>query len=78
MPYHLNLPPAGPQFYARVYHPAFNLDLEDASESVERFERHIKAVGKGVQGLRGMFSGFRAARLGEFPGLLLRSALKYD
>jgi len=61
-----------------VYHPAFNLDLEDASESVERFERHIKAVGKGVQGLRGMFSCFRAARLGEFYNLLYCFVLTWN
>lgn len=65
LPHHLSLPPAGPQFYAKVFHPAFNLDAEDAAESVERFSRHLKATGKGVQGLRGMFTGLRMARMGE-------------
>ncbi|CCA73185.1 related to Sorting nexin 9 [Serendipita indica DSM 11827] len=63
LPHHLALPPAGPQFYAKVFHPAFNLDAEDAAESVERFSRHLKAVGKGVQGLRGMFTSLRVARM---------------
>ena len=58
------MPPAGPQFYARVFHPAFNLDVDDATESVERFSHHLKAVDKGVQGLRGMFGSLRQARMG--------------
>lgn len=39
--------------------------MDDATESVDKFERHLKAIGKGVQGLRGMFSGLRQARIGE-------------
>ncbi|GLB42320.1 putative WASP-binding domain of Sorting nexin protein [Lyophyllum shimeji] len=63
IPQHLAMPAAGPTFYARVFHPAFNLDAEDAQEAVERFEVHTKAVGKGVQGLRNIFGRIREARL---------------
>ncbi|KAJ3790418.1 hypothetical protein GGU10DRAFT_170906 [Lentinula aff. detonsa] len=62
-PYHLSKVPAGPSFYAQVFHPAFNLDLEDAEEAVERFATHTRAVGKGVQGLRSIFGRAREARL---------------
>ncbi|KIM27719.1 hypothetical protein M408DRAFT_163569, partial [Serendipita vermifera MAFF 305830] len=77
LPHHLSLPPAGPQFYAHVFHPAFNLDVDEATESVERFNRHLKAVGKGVQGLRGMFSSLRHARmeLAKYQRLLSYSIL---
>jgi sorting nexin-9/18/33 len=66
LPHHLSLPPAGPSFYARVYHPAFNLDSEDAAEAVDRFETHTRALGKGVQGLRSIFTRVREARLGGY------------
>lgn len=64
IPHHLSLPPAGPSFYAHVFHPAYNIDLEDASEAITRFSTHTKAVGKGVQGLRNIFSRVRQARIG--------------
>ncbi|KAF9075057.1 hypothetical protein BDP27DRAFT_1358822 [Rhodocollybia butyracea] len=39
--------PAGPSFYAQVFHPAFNLDIEDAKEAVERALRSTrKQLGK--------------------------------
>ncbi|TFK73507.1 hypothetical protein BDN72DRAFT_956503 [Pluteus cervinus] len=63
LPKHLAIPPAGPAFYARIYHPAFNVDAEDAEEAVERFDVHTKAVGKGVQGLRNIFGRIREARI---------------
>ncbi|THU93534.1 hypothetical protein K435DRAFT_725354 [Dendrothele bispora CBS 962.96] len=62
-PYYLAQPPAGPSFYAHVFHPAFNLDLEDAEEAVERFAVHTKALGRGVQGLRSVFGKIREARV---------------
>jgi len=46
-----------------VFHPAFNLDADDAIETVKKFERHLKATGKGVQGLRKMFGSLRQARM---------------
>ncbi|EIN08210.1 PX-domain-containing protein [Punctularia strigosozonata HHB-11173 SS5] len=61
---HLSLPPAGPSFYARVYHPAFNLDADEASEAAERFDAHTRAVGRSVQALRNVFGQVREARLG--------------
>ncbi|KAF9269127.1 PX-domain-containing protein [Marasmius fiardii PR-910] len=63
VPHHLSMPPAGPSFYAHVFHPAFNVDLEDAEEAVGRFSTHTKAVGKGVQGLRSIFGRVRDARV---------------
>ena len=65
VPRHLSLPPAGSSFYAQVFHPAFNLDTEEATGVVEKFDTHTKAVGKGVQGLRNVFGQVREARIGE-------------
>lgn len=65
LPYYLALPPKGPSFYAQVYHPAFNVDAEDAEEALDRFVGHTHAVGKGVQTLRAVFSKIREARVGE-------------
>jgi sorting nexin-9/18/33 len=62
LPKHLSLPPAGPAFYAHVYHPAFNLDLEDTEDAIARFTTHTRGVGKGVQGLRSVFAQVRQAR----------------
>lgn len=64
IPQHLALPPAGPAFYTQVFHPAFNLDAEDAEDAVDRFDQHTRAVGKGVQGLRNIFGRVREARVG--------------
>ncbi|KAF9234262.1 hypothetical protein BU15DRAFT_90042 [Melanogaster broomeanus] len=63
MPQFLTMRAAGPSFFAHVFHPAFNVDVEDASETVERFDNHVRAVGKGVQGLRSTFSRVRQARI---------------
>ncbi|KAF7795635.1 hypothetical protein EIP86_006800 [Pleurotus ostreatoroseus] len=60
-PRYLAMPPAGPSFYAHVFHPAFNLDADDATEAVDRFVEHARAVGKGVQGLRSTFGKVREA-----------------
>ncbi|KAI0353964.1 PX-domain-containing protein [Trametes cingulata] len=63
LPYYLSMPPKGPSFYANVYHPAFNVDAEEASEATDRFVNHTRAVGKGVQGLRNIFGKVREARV---------------
>ncbi|KAI0754215.1 PX-domain-containing protein [Daedaleopsis nitida] len=63
LPYYLSLPPKGPSFFANVYHPAFNVDADDASEAIDRFVNHTRAVGKGVQGLRNIFGKVREARV---------------
>lgn len=47
-----------------MYHPAFNLDAEDATEAVNRFERHLKAMDGSVEGVRSIFEKVRNARLG--------------
>ncbi|KAF5369089.1 hypothetical protein D9758_002873 [Tetrapyrgos nigripes] len=62
-PFYLAQPPAGSSFYAHVFHPAFNLDLEDAEEAVERFAVHTKTLGRGVEALRGHFGKIREARV---------------
>ncbi|KAF5357016.1 hypothetical protein D9756_006534 [Leucocoprinus leucothites] len=36
------LPPTGPQFYTKVYHPGLNLVLEGVREVGEGFEGHMK------------------------------------
>lgn len=69
MPKHLNLPPVGPSFYAHVFHPAYNLDTEELAETANRFANHTRAVGKGVQGLRNIFSQVRQARVGTWLAL---------
>ncbi|CCM00641.1 uncharacterized protein FIBRA_02678 [Fibroporia radiculosa] len=63
LPQYLSLPPKGPSFYAEVYHPAFNLDADEASETVDKFVSHTRAAGKGVQGLRNIFGKIREARI---------------
>ncbi|KAF9225836.1 hypothetical protein BS17DRAFT_794683 [Gyrodon lividus] len=63
VPQFLSTRAAGPSFFAHVYHPEFNVDLSDASETIERFDNHVRAVGRNVQGLRGTFSQVREARI---------------
>ncbi|KAL4245133.1 hypothetical protein ABKN59_010528 [Abortiporus biennis] len=58
-PTYLNLPPLGPTFYTNVYHPAFNLDSDEAREAVEKFDAFTKKVGNSVQGLREVVGGAR-------------------
>ncbi|KAG8980313.1 hypothetical protein FRB90_007677, partial [Tulasnella sp. 427] len=65
LPRFLAPPPSfGPAFYAHVYHPDFNFDSEEAGETVDRFENHLVGVGKGVQGVRGVFGRVREAHVG--------------
>ena len=65
----MSMPAAGLAFYARVYHPAFNLDLEDAEDTLHCFQAHTKAVGKGIQRLRTVFGRVRESRIGSFLSL---------
>ncbi|THH30895.1 hypothetical protein EUX98_g3299 [Antrodiella citrinella] len=62
-PLYLELPPAGPVFFANVFHPAFNLDHEEATAVVDKFVAHTRSVGKGVQGLRSIFTNVREASI---------------
>jgi sorting nexin-9/18/33 len=48
-----------------VLHPDFNFDADEATEAVNRFDVHTKAVDTGVQGLRDVFPQIRQARVGE-------------
>jgi sorting nexin-9/18/33 len=63
------MPPAGPSFYAQVYHPAYNVDTEDAQVAGDLFESHIKGVDAGVQDLRSTFTRIREARIGSYASL---------
>ncbi|KAG2154261.1 uncharacterized protein EDB93DRAFT_1248458 [Suillus bovinus] len=63
MPQLLSMPAAGPSFFAHVFHPAFNIDVDDATEVIDRFGRHTLAVGKGMQSLRNIFGRIREVRL---------------
>ncbi|CAE6444750.1 unnamed protein product [Rhizoctonia solani] len=54
--------PAGPAFYASVFHPEFNLDVEECSAMIERFEYHVKIFDERIGALRGVMGGFREAR----------------
>ncbi|KAF8174106.1 hypothetical protein BJ912DRAFT_1024773 [Pholiota molesta] len=63
LPQFTSAPAAGPSFYARIYHPAFNVDLEDAEDTIKSFKKHTRAVGKGVQSLRNVFGRVREARI---------------
>ncbi|KAF9568707.1 hypothetical protein CPC08DRAFT_679040 [Agrocybe pediades] len=62
-PQFISAPAAGASFYARIYHPAFNVDVEEAEDAVKSFQAHTRAVGKGVQGLRSVFGRIREARV---------------
>ncbi|KAG8736966.1 hypothetical protein FRC10_008679 [Ceratobasidium sp. 414] len=62
LPQHLNTMPAGPVFYAHVFHPEFNLDADDCLEAVNRFEGHVRQVDARVDGLRTVMGQFREAR----------------
>jgi sorting nexin-9/18/33 len=65
---HLSRPPAGASFYARVFHPAFGIDSDEASHTGARFDAHTKALGRGVQELRNVFTRARDARTGTGRG----------
>ncbi|KAJ8295018.1 Sorting nexin lst-4 [Rhodotorula toruloides] len=54
-------PPLQPLFPARVFHPAFNIDLSEAEDVCDRFERHCKAVELGG-GVRIVAEAVRMAR----------------
>ena len=41
---HSSLPSARPSFYLNALHLDFNFDTEEATEAVNRFEVHMKAV----------------------------------
>jgi sorting nexin-9/18/33 len=66
LPRYLNTLPAGPAFYAHVFHPEFNLDVDECVQVVERFERHVRVVDGRVGVLRGVMAGFRETRNGEW------------
>lgn len=67
LPKYLAPPPApGPAFFGNIYHPSWNFDADEAEEVVDKFDRHLRAVGQGVQGLRGVFNKVREANVGAY------------
>jgi sorting nexin-9/18/33 len=60
------MPAAGPSFFAHILHPTFNVDVDDATEVIDRFSHHTLAVSKGTQRLRDIFGGIHEVRLGEY------------
>ncbi|CAE7207935.1 unnamed protein product [Rhizoctonia solani] len=62
LPTYLSTLPAGPAFYASVFHPNFNLDAEECSATIDRFEHHVKIFDERVGMLRGVMGGFREVR----------------
>ncbi|KAJ3561821.1 hypothetical protein NP233_g9963 [Leucocoprinus birnbaumii] len=63
LPRYKALSAVGPGFDSKVYHPAFNLDVDDAKEAGEGFSAHVKSIKRSVQGLRGVFGKAREARV---------------
>ena len=51
-----------------IFHPSFNFDLEDAQETIERFENHVVAADKGTQGLRETVAKLREGQKGARSG----------
>ncbi|CAE6406025.1 unnamed protein product [Rhizoctonia solani] len=62
LPTFLSTLPAGPAFYASVFHPDFNLDVDECSATIDRFEHHVKILDERIGTLRGVMGGFREAR----------------
>ncbi|KAF9015408.1 hypothetical protein BDQ17DRAFT_1386147 [Cyathus striatus] len=60
---HSSLPSIGASFFANVYHPAFNIDVQDAEAAEKGFYAHIKANSLGIQCIRNIFSNIRDARI---------------
>ncbi|KDE07079.1 hypothetical protein MVLG_02652 [Microbotryum lychnidis-dioicae p1A1 Lamole] len=58
--------PTGPSFFSRVYHPEYNIDIDEAREMIERFELHAKAVelGNGVKEVEVLLGNYREAVFG--------------
>lgn len=63
LPQYTNISKSRFPFYSEIYHPAFNIDFEDASIASSTFSTHISAVSRSVQGLRSMFTKVRESRL---------------
>lgn len=65
----------GPLFFASIFHPAYNLDLEDASSAIDKFSSHVSAVGRGVQHLREVMVKTRESERGRSSSPLYASHL---
>lgn len=52
-------------FEISIFHPAYNLDLEDASSAIDKFSSHVSAVGRGVQHLRDVLAKTRESERGQ-------------
>ncbi|GAA5867687.1 hypothetical protein JCM1840_006657 [Sporobolomyces johnsonii] len=60
-----------PLFFARTFHPEFNVDLHSAAELGERFEKHVKALelGEGVKDVEGAVKSHREGVRGSANNL---------
>ncbi|KAK4689866.1 sorting nexin-9/18/33, partial [Tremellales sp. Uapishka_1] len=47
-------------FFSQIYHPEFNVDLEDSSTTIERFEKHLQALDISITSLRTLWPSVRA------------------
>ncbi|KAF8307163.1 hypothetical protein DL93DRAFT_2088206, partial [Clavulina sp. PMI_390] len=58
-------PTPGPSFYSSVFHPQFNIDLDDASSIGRRFRHFVEGAGERIGRLRAAFTQVREAGAGE-------------
>lgn len=67
-----------PLFFARVFHPEFNIDVNEAEDIGQRFERHVKAIeiGGGVRNVETAVQKHRETLRGELPRLFLSPNLE--
>lgn len=57
-----------------IFHPSFNIDLEDAQDAIDRFEHHVVAADRGTQSLRDTFAKMREGEKGAHPALRFRTS----
>jgi hypothetical protein len=59
-------------FFARVFHPEYIIDLNEATEIGERFERHSKAIelGGGIKEIETAVMGLRESLRGTYSDAL--------
>lgn len=60
-----------PSFFARVFHPEYNVDISEAEDTIDRFEKHVKAseLGGGAKEVETSLSRVRESLRGAPTGL---------
>ncbi|GAA5980703.1 hypothetical protein JCM5350_006358 [Sporobolomyces pararoseus] len=63
--------PPSPLFFARVFHPEFNIDLNEAVDVGDRFERHCRAIelGGGIKNVESAIMNVREGLRGNANAL---------